>query len=267
MSRINFGLLKANLFNKLTESLEKTDELNSSDCVKFYELVKNDPVLQVENIIYKNLLNKYISSEASASRYIEENINLFKNFDKESIFTSHDKLKIFKNKIDENFRPHNVVQLNAIHSLLFETLKFEGNEIPDVDTLHSSYEIILAHIQKPKKQLTESKLQKFKMPVKELILKNAISKFNEKYSHLNENEKALLKILINPDNKAKQDLFESLKNDTYHKLQKSLESASQAVQEKIKSSMRKIEQMQFNNETAQKDIVKLHNLNKNVSSK
>lgn len=265
MSRINFGILKANLFNKLTESLDKNDELNSSDCIKFYEVIKNDPVLQIENIIFKNLLNKHIANETSATRYIEENINLFKNFDRETVLNAHLKLNAFKNQISESFKPQNINLLRAIDALLFESIKFNGTQLPNVDALHESYETILAHIQKPKEVTTqqESKLSGLKMSVKESILKDAVAKFNKKYSHLNESDKKLLTILVNPNNKAKEDLFESLKTETHKKLQKSLESASQAVQEKIKTSMRKIEEMTFNEKTAQKDIIRLHNLNKN----
>jgi hypothetical protein len=262
MSRINFGILKASLFHKLTESLDKNDELNS-EYISFFEVIKSDPVLQVENIIYKNLLNKHISpsSESTIVRYIDENINLFKNFSREDFHKAHAKLEQFKSKVNPNYQPSNAKILNAIDSLLYESLSLDINALPNIDALHEAYEIVLEHIKQPK--TTETQLSKVKQPLKESILKNAINKFNEKYSHLNESDKKLLSVLINPDNKAKKELFESLKNETHEKLMKSLEAASQAVQDRIKNSMAKIERMQFNEQNATKDIIRLHNLNKN----
>jgi len=265
MSRINFGILKAGLFNKLTESLDKNDELNNSDYISFFETVKNDPLLQVENIIYKNLLNKHISASAenSAVRYIDENLNLFKMFTKADFKASHAKLGIFEPKIHKNFKPSNSKVLNAIDTLLYESLAFDAKEIPNVDSLHEAYEIVLEHIKLPKGETGKSKLSNLKVSLKETIVKNAIKKFNEKYSHLNEDDKKLLSVLVNPNNQAKKELFESLKNETYEKLQRSLESASQAVQDRIKNSMLKIERMEFNEKSSAKDMVQLHNLNKN----
>ena len=45
MNRINFGKIKAGLFNILTESLDKTDELSGSNCIDFFKIVKNNPFL------------------------------------------------------------------------------------------------------------------------------------------------------------------------------------------------------------------------------
>jgi hypothetical protein len=263
MSRINYGLLKAALFNKLTESLGKNDEVNNSECVEFFEVVKSDVFLQLENIVYKNLLNKFIpaSDESSAVRYIDENINLFKTFTRKDLKTAHAKLEAFAKKVNPNYQPSNAKVLKAIDTLLFESLQFDKNELPDIDALHEAYEIVLANIKQPKEEVQNSKLSNLKLSLRESVLKSAVNKFNEKYAHLNEDDRKLVMVLVNPNNKAKQDLFESLKNETYDKLKKSLESASEAVQEKIRSSMKKIESMQFTEQTSTKDIVNLHQLN------
>jgi hypothetical protein len=263
MSRINYGLLKAALFNKLTESLTKNDEINNAEYIDFFQVVKSDAFLQLENILYKNLLNKYIpaSEENSAVRYIDENINLFKNFNRKDLKKAHSKLQEFAKKINPNYQPNSGKLLKAIDILLYESLQFDKTDVPNIDALHDAYETVLSHIKIPKNQSSDSKLSKLKISLKETVLKSAINKFNEKYAHLNEDDRKLIMVLVNPNNKAKQDLFESLKNETYDKLKKSLESASEAVQDKIKSSMKKIEKMQFNEQSVTKDIVNLHQLN------
>lgn len=269
MSRISFGLIKAGLFNSLTESLNKNDEFQNSDCIEFFSIVKETPFLQLESIFYKNLLDKTIKGEDSAIRYMDENINLFRSFGKTDYKKAHDKLSIYLTKIG-HYKPSNISLINAIDTLLFESLasdveSIHSKDAPNIDALHDAYEVVLAHIKKDKETLAStSSMTGIKQALKEGILKSAISKFNEKYSHLNENDKNLLRVVINPDNKAKKELFESLKKDAYEKLSKSLESATQAVNDRIKQSIEKLDKMKFDEVNSTKDIIKLHNLKKSI---
>ena len=98
------------------------------------------------------------------------------------------------------------------------------------------------------------------------FLEIAVSKFNEKYSELNEEEKNILKVLRENKKDSVKDLFESLMrenikliNENINKYQNSLD-----VKEKLLDTKEAIYKMMENGDSFNENIIKLYELKNNL---
>jgi hypothetical protein len=98
------------------------------------------------------------------------------------------------------------------------------------------------------------------------FLELAVTKFNEKYSELNEEEKNILKVLRENEKDSVKDLFESLMrenikliNENINKYQNSLD-----VKEKLLDTKDAIYKMMENGDSFNENIIKLYELKNNL---
>jgi hypothetical protein len=263
MKKTNFGIIKMQVINSLIESFSREDALNKVSSVDFTEVVRTNPFLVMESIFYKNLENKHIKEENSAARYIDECLSLFKKYTKKDYINAHSKLEIFSVNEDCDCKLY-----KHIDTLLYESLPMTDDEITDIDALHESFEFVLNHIKtnQPKQQLKESKFDKIKSYfTKEEVLKKSIENFNQKYSNLNESERAIVATITKGTLDNKRQLFEGLKDENSKLLMKQLASSTNdIITDRIKKSIDKINKMSFNETTPNKDILKLYNLKNNI---
>jgi hypothetical protein len=99
----------------------------------------------------------------------------------------------------------------------------------------------------------------------DFIFNNAIKKFNDKYSHLSEGEKRILKVLIKENIQEKENLFNTMLNETIEKVNTLLISEeSSEISNKLLKVKEKINEMKFNEQTLIDDIVKINNLKESL---
>lgn len=263
---INFGFIKDGLV-KSTTSLYLNESKVNNDLKDFLKIVKSSPVLTLEYIIYKNIENKHIPDDVLATRYIDENISLLKKYSKKEILNENEKLSIFQKEYEISKEKQNLYE--SISTIILENTP--DNTYKNVDKIHGAFENVLTYIKTNKKEneLNENKSlfeeYKDKYLNIDFIFNNAIKKFNDKYSHLSEGEKRILKVFIKEDIGEKEKLFNSLINETLEKVNNLLLTEESAdISNKLQKVKEKITEMKFNEETVVDDIVKVNNLKESL---
>jgi hypothetical protein len=265
--KINFGYIKDSLV-KNASSLYLNENKIDKTLKEFLNLVKSSPILTLEFIVYKNIENKYISDDVLATRYIDENISMLKDFNKKEIIEENNKLSHFVNEdyiIDE----YKSKLYESIESIIIENSK--DSKYKNIDKIHGSFEYILNHIKsnKTKDVIEENKSvfeeYKDKYLNIDFIFNNAVKKFNEKYSHLSEGEKIVLKVMINEQEDKKELLFNEIINETIDKVDTMLKAEHDPnISNKLIKAKTKINEMKFNKETLIDDLVKLNALKESL---
>jgi hypothetical protein len=258
MKSINIGIVNLVVSKKLKDAyfsntlIEESKQLTNS----FFNVVKNSPILQLEFKVFSNIENKHIENDLIATRYIDNNIKLFEIYTLDELEKEHQKLKPFLTEdiqVDDN-----KVQLYiAVGNLIKESLS--NYDIVDVDKIHESFEMVLNHIKDTKQSISES-VEPVEL-ISEDVIEIAINKFNTKYESLSEDDKKLLKTLIVSDDKTKEKLLEDYKSTDL----KIMEEINSDVVDDIKiQAIQKIKLMEFNSESVDDDIIKLHELKKDL---
>jgi hypothetical protein len=263
---INFGFIKDGLVNSTT-SLYLNESKLTNDLKDFLKVVKSSPVLTLEYIVYKNIENKYIADDVLATRYIDENISLLKKFTKKEIISENNKLSAFERDYQISQQKEKLYE--SISTIILENTS--DNRFKNVDKIHGAFENVLNYIKnnKSNQELNENKSifeeYKDKYLNIDFVFNNAIKKFNEKYSHLSEGEKRILKVLIKEDNTEKEKLFNTLINESLDKIENLLVTEESAeVSNKLQKVKQKINEMKFNEESLIDDIVKINTLKESL---
>ena len=259
MKNINIGVVNLLISNKLKDSYfsKNLNEESKKLTSKFFDVVKNSPILQMEFKIYNNIENKHIDNDIMATRYIDNNIKQFEIYTNEEIKNEHIKLIPFLNEDSISMDDEKFELYNAIECLIRESLN-DYDKI-DVDNIHESFTIILNHIKSPKNNLVEC--VEYVEHVDETVIEIAIDKFNEKYEGLNEDDKTLLLQLIKSTKKQKESILKDYKTNNIMLL----ENAKGSVNiESINKAINKINEMSYNPNTVDDDIICLHELKKGL---
>lgn len=264
--KVNFGCVKDSLV-KNASSLYLNENKIDKTLKEFLNVVKSSPILTLEFIIYKNIENKYISDDVLATRYIDENVSMLKNYRKKEIIEENNKISNFISD-DYSIDEYKSKLYESIETIILENTK--DSKFKNVDKIHTSFEYILNHI----KNNTNNVIQENKSVFEEykdkylnidFIFNNAVKKFNEKYSHLSEGEKRILKIMIHENNKEKENIFNEIINETIDKIQLSIKAEDDPnISNKLYKVKEKINEMKFNEETLIDDLVKLNTLKESL---
>lgn len=259
MENINIGIINMIISNQLKESYFNSDLLveTNTNTNKFFNIIKESPILQLEFKIYKNIDNKHIENEILATRYIDNNINLFEIYTIEELETERAKLKEFM--IDESklLDDDKVKLYNSIDNLIKESLQHHANV--NVDVVHESFATVLKHIKEPKINLLENDDVGL---INEEVLEIAIEKFNKKYELLDENDKKLFQKLIKANDSGKKEIFETQKKESLETLEK---LNKDNVKDNVTKVIQKINEMKYNKDKIINDIVDLYELKKELT--
>jgi hypothetical protein len=257
MKSINIGIVNLVVSKKLKDAyfsnslIEESKEITND----FFNVVKNSPILQLEFKVFNNIENKHIENDLVATRYIDNNIKLFEVWTLQEVEKEHEKLKPFLTEdiqVDDN-----KVQLYiAIGNLIKESLS--NYDIVDVDNIHESFTLVLDHVKNTKQSLTESIDTDI---INEDVIEIAVNKFNTRYESLIDGDKSLLQKLIRYDNKEKANLLEEYRNEDL-KLLENIDR--EAVNDVTIKAVQKIKELKFNPQTADDDIIGLHELKKDL---
>jgi DNA-binding transcriptional regulator YbjK len=261
MKNVNIGIANLIISNKLKDSYFNNNLVEESKAFTsdFFSVVRNSPILQLEFKVFDDIENKHIENELLATRYIDNNIKLFEVYTIKEIDAERAKLNKF---ISEEIVPigalttSRVDLYNAIDELITESLS--SYDVINVDKIHESFVTVLNHIREPKKALLESiDIEE----VNEDIIELAVGKYNEKYSSLNEDDKALLQKLIKSNDHEKEKLLETYKQEGLTLLENVKDDS---VKDNISKSINKIKGMKYSKEKVVDDIISLHELKKDL---
>jgi hypothetical protein len=257
MNNKNIGIINYLITNKLKTSYFDDNLLKESKTIvsNFISMLNESPILQLEYKVYNNLINKNISDENKAIRYIDNNIKLFETFTTNELIVERNKLSQFN--VDSDINENDIILYESIDTLITESVKLP-HEV-DVDKIHESFTIVLNHLMKPENKINENELTHHN--INEDVVEIAIDKYNEKYSSLEEEDRKLLLKLIKSNKSEKSELFESLKNEVLNTLNG---LGNKNLDEKVNKAIEKINEIKYNCKTIDDDIIKLHELKKGL---
>lgn len=209
----NFGAIRDSIL-KLSAS-ELIKESHSKTLESFMNRIKKNSILHKQHLIFKNIQeSKSFEKERLAERFLNQNIQLFANEKWNKILSENKTLR--KEMLDDcHVEAKKDGKLFESLNVLIESIT--NPNFNDFEKEQESYEFVLSHLTRV--AITESNKSteindspKFAGNTWKFITKMAISNFNERFSHLNENEKKAFKILIS-DNDTKLNYLESLKQE------------------------------------------------------
>jgi hypothetical protein len=207
----NFGAIRDSII-KLSAS-EILKESKSKTLDSFMSLIKQNPVLHKQHLIYKNLQeSKSFEKERLAERFLNQNLQLFTNEKWESILAENKKIR--RELLDDNHvEAKKDGKLFESINIMIESIT-KGPRFNDFEKEQAAYEYIMSHLTRP--VINESEISnesndspKLVGDAWKFITKMAISNFNERFKHLNENEKNTFKILVS-DNNTKMNYLKAL---------------------------------------------------------
>ena len=241
----NFGAIRDTVVKLSTAEILREEK--SPTLVRFTEALSKIPVLKKQHLIFKNIQNsKVFEKERLAERFLAQNLQLFKNERWDIILRENKKLR--KELLDDIH-----IQSRTDDDKLFESINVLIESITnpnfvDFEKEQESYEFVISHLTRPAINESEKSTEKEDGPNVlnnswKFITKMAVNNFNERYGHLNEEEKKVFKILVSDEN-TKRNYLESLKNENIELIDKKL--AEENLQENIqvlKEFRQKIENM------------------------
>ena len=218
----NFGAIRDSIL-KLSAS-ELIKESHSKTLDSFMDKIKKSSILQKQHLIFKNLQeSKSFEKERLAERYLNQNIQLFKNEKWEKIIAENKTLR--REMLDDmHVESKKDGKLFESINILIESVTRPG--FNRFEEENEAYESIISHLTRKITNESEKSKENTDSPklVNEawkFITKIAISNFNERFKHLNESEKQAFKILIS-DNDTKLNYLQALKQENIDIISKKL---------------------------------------------
>lgn len=195
---INFGAIKDSVFRFSAQKLI-IEQKENTILKTFLSEVKSKPMLKIQYLIYRNLEEGNFKKTNLAERYINENLNLIKKFSWYEILQEH---KVLRKKY---FPEEYILSGNKEKKDLYESIAvlIESVTKPGFTAINKSeeaFDIILTHLTSDKPVMNEeAEVEDTDMPSIfswQYLTKKAVNNFNSRYSHLNENEQNILKVLL-----------------------------------------------------------------------
>jgi hypothetical protein len=263
---LNFGAIKDSVFKFSGYKMLKEGKEN--DILKrFLSEVKSKPLLKAQYFFFKNLEEGYFDKENLAERYLNQNLNLVKNFNWHEILQEHKVLR-------KLYFPEEFVVLGSVEKRdLYESIAtlIESVTKPGYSNFNKSeqaYDFVLNHLT-TKKVVSESVESKEKEDMPSVfswkyVTQKAVNNFNERYSHLDESEKSLLKILMQ-DEKEKKLYLEHLIKETLTLIESNKKEENNILNEalnKFETKIKSIKEKESKN--IDEDIMNIQELKENL---
>ena len=182
----NFGAIRDSIIKLSASELLKESKSKTLD--SFMDLVKTNPILHKQHLIYKNLQeSKTFEKERLAERFLNQNLQLFSTDKWESILAENKKIR--RELLDDNHvEAKRDGKLFESINIMIESIT-KGARFDDFEKEQEAYEYIISHLTRP--AINESQISQEKNDSPKLvgdawkfITKMAISNFNERFKHL-----------------------------------------------------------------------------------
>lgn len=250
----NFGNIKDTFKKIILESVIKKDEDGKKLFASFIKNLKENKTLKNQFLIYKNLESRKFEDRLEAKEYIQENIKLLSELNKEDVEKSNSKLvNLLKGKkiVNENNSFYKDI------TYLSSVTKTPSN----IDKINESMNNLINHMLTKVDEVSK----KDNVVISPTILTNLmVNKFNEKYSEISESEKKIIKSLLNDD---KEKTFNTLIRECIDSVDKKLnESSDFEIKDKLLKVKDKILNTKYNKDNFLNDVIKFNNLKETIEN-
>ena len=223
---LNFGAIRDSVTRLY--SMEILKESTHNTLKGFTNTVKKSPTLLKQHFVFKNFEEcKPFEKERLAERFINQNLAILKGIKWQDVIRENRNLRItlLENSHVESDKGKNNELFNSIHTLIESVT---NTAFVNIEQQQLAYEHLVEHLTRPttsNEVFSKEKTDNPDLKNWEYITKIAVSNFNERYSHLNEDEKKTLSILLAEDSK-KINYIEDLKNENIELIDKLLKETS-----------------------------------------
>jgi hypothetical protein len=254
----NFGEIK-NRFNEiLTESIVKKDDAGKKTFGNYIKMLKENVILNIQYHIFDNIENKYFEDKSDAKDYIKENISLLKDFTKEQIIEANSKLAGMV-----SFESGEDYEGKELHDNI-TNLIFTDKKAETLDSITESIHLLRDHMTTQRIDEGE-KTEKIDLPPS-IVSKMVINKFNTKYENISEDEKKIIKSILNGSEEDKKNLHTEMVRECVDTIDSKLDESDINLKGKLLSAKDKLLRMSYNEETYTSDISKIYNLKESVET-
>ena len=254
----NFGNIKDTFNIILSESIINKDKKGKKLFGDYIKILKEDMDLKSQYLIYKNLEYKKFNVESEANNYIKENISLLKELNKRSLNKGNKKLlSLLGNKevSKENSQLYDHI------NVLLNTKKSPSS----LDKLQQSRNFIKDRMIKENEEEIEQ-YESINLPPS-VLTKMATNRFNSKYSDISEDEKQIIKTILNGTEENRRDVYNTLKTDCIDIIDNKLnEEIDLELKDKMLKVKDKLLRMSYNPDEYVKNIDKVYELKKSVAA-
>lgn len=248
----NFGKLKNAFNNILSESIVDKDKNKKKIFKQYVKALNESSILKKQFDVYFRIENIIESNQFKASEKIKKIVESLKSFNKSEIIEANAKLS----SIIEGFEIESDYDKKELHENI-SNLIFSDDVDVYVDSLNETVE----HAKTNKvKEVNES----YGVP-NSLLSVLSVNRYNEEYSDLSESDKELISVIIESDDEAKEDLLKDRISECMDLVNERLKDANVDLKETLLAAKEKLMNIQYNNESFKKDIVKVLGLQESLS--
>lgn len=216
---MNFGVIKDTVYRYAGKSLVNEDNTQISLINAFLNEIKKNPLLKKQYLIYKNFEEGYCKKENLAERFINQNLKLLEGYNWRQIVETNKDIRYSLLEQSHVEGQKGKEELYEAINTLIKSVTQEG--YVEIGKSQDAYDTIVQHLMtaKPESQKTSETVEEEypKFLSWKFVTELAVNNFNERYSHLNESEKELLKMLLSTEEN-KKNSFIDLKKESLEKL-------------------------------------------------
>ncbi len=243
---LNFGAIKDTVYRFSSRTMVNESKSGKISILNaFMEEMRKNPLLKKQHFLFKNLEKGFCKSSSLAERYINQNLKMFEGVDYTDInrLNREVRIKLLGDAHVEGQKQNNDLY-EAVNTLL-KSVTHKG--FTQIDEAQDAYDMIMEHLMKDKssqEEKTDSIAESDypKILSWKFVTELAVNNFNERYNHLTEEEKNLLKVLTSPkENKInylidlKNENLEDLGNLLKGEHPESISNVLKVFKEKIES--------------------------------
>ena len=254
----NFGNIKDTFNSILAESIIKKDEKGKKIFNKYLKILKENDDLRSQYLIYKNLTTKSFTDNNEATEYIKENISLLKELNKKEI----------KKGVTTLYGILNTKELSTENSSLYEHIDVLVNMEKNANTLDTIRESIKYIKDKmiEREEFIKEENDVVNLPPS-VLTQMATTRFNTKYADITEDEKEILRAVLNGNDEEKKTVYNTLKTECIDIIDNKLnEEIDLDLKDKILKVKDKLLRMNYNPDEYVKDIDRVYELKKSVAA-
>ncbi len=253
----NFGKLK-NIFNTLLVEAISTGDENKKKLFKEYvKTIRENKILKAQFLIYNNIEEKVETNEHKATEFVKANIEALRKYTNKEISEANKLLA--KPLLLEQELPNGDDNLGQLHEDI-TTLIFTDKNPSTVDLVVESLTGIVDYIKE-----NEIKESSDANVLPNSVLSNiAVDKFNDRYSELNEDEKSVLKTILESDDNGKEEIYNTLSRECVDLVDKNLTESDIEAKEKLLAVKDRLLRQKYASDSFISNISKLIELKSNL---
>lgn len=255
----NFGLIKNSFNYILSENITNKKSKNRILFKNYVNDLKVNESLKTQFLIYKNIEDKVESDKNKALEFVRENINLMKKFNIVDIKKSNNRLSaVVESVIDDVYFGDEVKR--KLHENISYLIITDKSPRTINNIIEATDEVANYIVNNKVKEINEI------MVIPSLYLSLLLEKYEDEYSDLSENERSVLKVIMNSNIDEKEKLFKTSVNECLATINSLLIESDSDTKEGLLSVKEKLLNKEFSLETFNSEISKVLELTNDLKN-